>query len=210
MNTHPNITIIDYGAGNLTSIVNMLRKIGYASKISKSPEDIRNADKLILPGVGHFDYGMQKLNESGLVEVLNEEVLVKKKPILGICLGVQLLTEGSDEGSAPGLGWVKGRTVQFDRSRLSEEEKIPHMGWTDLHNYKSEGLLSGMHDHPRFYFVHSFHLQLENPSDVLATAMYGYEFAVGIEHENILGVQFHPEKSHRFGMKLFENYLTLY
>lgn len=203
-----NIAIIDYGAGNLNSIKNMLRKVGYESYISNEINKIREADKLILPGVGHFDYGMMKLNESGLLDVLNEEVLVNKKPILGICLGAQLLTEGSDEGNASGLGWIKGRTVKFNQSHLSENEKIPHMGWTDLFNYKKDGLLENMHDNPRFYFVHSYHLSLDNPKDTLATAFYGYEFPVAIEHENILGVQFHPEKSHKFGMKLFENYLT--
>ncbi|HNE66703.1 MAG TPA: imidazole glycerol phosphate synthase subunit HisH, partial [Saprospiraceae bacterium] len=123
------LTIIDYGVGNLLSIHNMFKRIGVDAAISSDKNDIAKADKLILPGVGHFDYGMQRLRASGLVDVLNEQVLDRKVPILGICLGVQLLTQGSDEGSEPGLGWINGRTVAFDRLRLGKEQKIPHMGW---------------------------------------------------------------------------------
>ncbi|MBW7840882.1 MAG: imidazole glycerol phosphate synthase subunit HisH [Chitinophagaceae bacterium] len=204
------ITIIDYGVGNLRSIQNMLKKIGIDVKISGRAEDIQSAEKLILPGVGHFDYGMQHLCESGLVGILNDEVLIKKKPILGICLGVQLLTQSSEEGNEKGLGWIKGKTVAFDRNRLSSGQKIPHMGWAEINAYVQSKLFTAMYDDPRFYFVHSYHLQLDYPEDVLAQAHYGYDFAAGIEHENIVGVQFHPEKSHKFGMKLLENFVKYY
>jgi glutamine amidotransferase len=200
------ITIIDYNTGNLESIKNMLKKIGVASEISNNPDTIASADKLILPGVGHFDYGMQQLNNSGLVPILNKKVLVDKTPILGICLGVQLFTENSEEGAEKGLGWIKGKTIAFDKTKLAINQKIPHMGWTDVVNYNQSKLFENMHEEPRFYFVHAFHLALENKNDALVTANYGYEFVAGIEHDNILGVQFHPEKSHKYGMKFLENY----
>ncbi|HTN06106.1 imidazole glycerol phosphate synthase subunit HisH [Agriterribacter sp.] len=204
------LTIIDYGVGNLSSIKNMLKKIGVDSIISNKTDDLINADKLILPGVGHFDYGIQHLHESGLMDPLNDKVLQHKTPILGICLGVQLLTQSSEEGKEKGLGWIKGRTVAFDKPKLDGNHKIPHMGWIDIKGFENSKLFTGMYDEPRFYFVHSYHLQLDNPADVLATANYGYNFAIGIEHENILGVQFHPEKSHKYGMKLLENFVKYY
>jgi imidazole glycerol-phosphate synthase subunit HisH len=205
------LTIIDYKAGNLSSIKNMLKKIGVPSRISSNIEDIETATKLILPGVGHFDYGMQSLHNSGLVPTLNQRVLDTKVPILGICLGVQLLTQGSQEGGVePGLGWVQGKTVAFDQTKLSQQHKIPNMGWLDVNNYQQSKLFENMHDEPRFYFVHSYHLELSNAADTLVTANYGYNYAAGIEHQNILGVQFHPEKSHKYGMKLLENFVKNY
>lgn len=204
------LAIIDYGVGNLSSIKNMLKKIGVESIISNKAEDIIIADKLILPGVGHFDYGMQQLHLSGLMDALNEKVLQNKTPLLGICLGVQLLTESSEEGKEKGLGWIKGDTVAFDKTKLNADHKIPHTGWTDIKCFEQSKLFTGMYTEPRFYFVHSYHLLLGNAEDVLATANYGYDFTVGIEHENILGVQFHPEKSHKYGMKLLENFVKYY
>lgn len=204
------IAIVDYSVGNLSSIQNMLKKIRADSIITNKAQDLINADKLILPGVGHFDSGMQHLRRTGLIDILDNEVLIKKKPILGVCLGVQLLTQGSEEGKEKGLGWIKGKTVIFDKSRLGAIHKIPHMGWEDITNFENSKLFWGMYDEPRFYFVHSYHLQLDNAVDVLAYANYGYDFAVGIEHANILGVQFHPEKSHKFGMKLLENFVKYY
>lgn len=204
------ITIIDYGVGNLSSIKNMLKRIGVAAEITNDVAAIEKAEKLILPGVGHFNYGMEQLHKSGLVGLLNEKVLEKKVPILGICLGVQLLTQSSEEGTAAGLGWIAGKTIAFEKTKLQSNQKIPHMGWSDLSNYQQSKLFTNMPDEPRFYFVHSYHLALENSADVLVTANYGYQFAAGIEHENILGVQFHPEKSHKFGMKLLENFVQFY
>lgn len=204
------ITIIDYGVGNLSSIKNMLKRIGVAAEITNDVAAIEKAEKLILPGVGHFNYGMEQLHKSGLVSILNEKVLEKKVPILGICLGVQLLTQSSEEGTAAGLGWIAGKTIAFDKTQLQSNQKIPHMGWSEVSNYQQSKLFTNMPDEPRFYFVHSYHLALENSADVLVTANYGYQFAAGIEHENILGVQFHPEKSHKFGMKLLENFALYY
>jgi glutamine amidotransferase len=203
-------TIIDYNTGNLGSIRNMLKRLGVASQITNDKQAIENAEKLILPGVGHFDYGMQQLNDSGLIPLLNKKVLEDKTPILGICLGVQLLTESSEEGLTKGLGWIKGKTVAFNKTKLASNQKVPNMGWTEVANYNQSKLFENMHEEPRFYFVHSFHLQLENKNDYLVTAKYGYDFAAGIEHENILGVQFHPEKSHKYGMKFLENFVKNY
>ncbi len=204
------ITIIDYNTGNLGSIKNMLKRLGKASQITNDINLIENSDKLILPGVGHFDYGMQQLNKSGLIPILNKKVLIDKIPILGICLGVQLLTEDSEEGVEKGLGWIKGKTILFDKSKLASNQKIPNMGWADIKNYQQSKLFDNMFEEPRFYFVHSYHLSLENVGDSLVTSTYGYDFSAGIEHDNILGVQFHPEKSHKYGMKLLENFANNY
>ncbi|HAN39762.1 MAG TPA: imidazole glycerol phosphate synthase subunit HisH [Chitinophagaceae bacterium] len=204
------VVIIDYKAGNVGSIQNMLKRIGINSTITSDIQAIENASKLILPGVGHFDYGMHQLHASGLVPLLTQKVLQQHTPILGICLGVQLFTEGSEEGVEKGLGWIKGRTVAFDRSQLLPKQKVPHMGWATVADYQHSKLFEGMPADPRFYFVHSYHLQLEQAADCLVKAHYGYDFAAGIEHGNILGVQFHPEKSHKFGMKLLHNFINNY
>ena len=204
------ITIVDYGVGNLASIRNMLKKIGVDALISSRKEDILAADKLILPGVGAFDTCAEKLEQSGLLETLNEKVINQKTPVLGVCVGMQLLTEGSEEGKLPGLGWIKGRIVKFQKDKLPSSYKIPHMGWREVKLNKHSKLFSGMFDEPRFYFVHSYHPQLDNAADALVTADYGYSFVAGMEHENIMGVQFHPEKSHKFGMKLLENFVKYY
>lgn len=204
------ITIIDYGVGNLLSIKNMFKRIGIDAQISTSINDIEQAEKLILPGVGHFDYGMKSLQNNDFVTVLNQKVLINKTPILGICLGVQLFTENSEEGKEKGLGWIKGNTIAFDKTKLSVNQKIPHMGWCDVNDFAQSKLFTDMYDEPRFYFVHSYHLQLQNENDCLATATYAYNFSAGVEHDNIVGVQFHPEKSHKYGMKLLENFVKYY
>lgn len=204
------IVIIDYNTGNIGSIKNMLKRLGVPSVITKETAVIENAEKLILPGVGHFDYGMKNLKTSGLIDVLNKKVLVDKTPILGICLGAQLLTEGSEEGIEKGLGWIKGKTVAFDKTKLATNQKVPHMGWTNVANYHQSKLFENILDEPRFYFVHSYHLSIENKSNCMVTANYGYEFVAGVEHENILGTQFHPEKSHKYGMKILENFVKNY
>lgn len=200
------ITIVDYGAGNIGSIQNMIRKIGGMAIVSSKEEDILNAEKLILPGVGSFDYGMRQLNESGLISALNKKVLEEKVPILGICLGVQLFTKGSEEGDLPGLSWFDAETVKFNIP--SEQKlKVPHMGWNEIVKKKDSMLLEDMYSDPRFYFVHTYHLKCNILSDVLTETIYGYNFVSALEKENIVGVQFHPEKSHKFGMKIFNNFI---
>jgi glutamine amidotransferase len=202
--------IINYGAGNLLSVKNMLKRAGTGEVIiSNRPEEIAKADKLILPGVGHFDYGMQKLKESGLIPLLEQKVLHDKAPILGICLGAQLMTQSSEEGSVNGLGWVRGKTIAFDRSKLPEGYKVPHMGWNEVLEKKQTPLFQNMPENPRFYFVHSYHLEMEDQSDVWLSTEYGYEFCAAYQHENIYACQFHPEKSHKFGMQLMKNFIEL-
>jgi glutamine amidotransferase len=203
------IHIIDYGVGNLASIQNMVKRAGGKSLISSEPNDIEAAEKIILPGVGAFDTCAEKLRNSGLIETLRERIVERKIPVLGICVGLQLMMSGSEEGKLPGLGWIKGRVVRFDETRLPADHKVPHMGWSDIKVCKQSKFFDGMYSDPRFYFVHAYHPKVENPDDVLVTAEYGYAFAAGVEHENIAGVQFHPEKSHKFGMKLMENFLNL-
>jgi glutamine amidotransferase len=197
------LIIIDYKIGNLLSVQNMFKYLGINSRISNSIEDIRNADKLILPGVGHFKTGMENLNHSNVLETLSKEVLIKKKPILGICLGMQLMTKYSEEGDCNGLGWIDATTRKF---QISDTLKVPHMGWNDVHYKKDSKLTEDFSADPRYYFVHSYHVQCNQEADVLGTTNYGYEFVAAFQHENIYGVQFHPEKSHKYGMELLRNF----
>ena len=200
------VTIVDYGVGNLASIQNMLKRIGVESVISATEKELMDASKLILPGVGAFDTCAEKLKQSGLLETLHKKVVVDKTPVLGICVGMQLLLEGSEEGELPGLGWIKGKNVRFKQSQLPAGFKVPHMGWADVTLAKESKLFYRMHEEPRFYFVHSYHPELTDSADALLYAEYGYRFVAGTEHKNIMGVQFHPEKSHTFGMKFLENF----
>jgi len=202
------IIIIDYGLGNPRSIQNMLRRAGFKADISKNPDSLRAASKLILPGVGHFRFGMESLHKLGLVDVLNERVLDVRVPILGICLGAQFLGRRSEEGECSGLNWVPMDTVRFDRSRMRHGEKVPHMGWTET-SYTECGLFHGMRGAQRFYYVHSYHFHCDDPGTVMCTAEHGYRFASGIASGNILGVQFHPEKSHVYGQQLLKNFASI-
>jgi glutamine amidotransferase len=199
------IVIINYGVGNLGSILNMLKKIGVPAKISSCQQDIMEAAGLILPGVGAFDTGMTKLEESGYLAVLNEKVLQQKTSVLGICLGMQMLSRKSEEGVLPGLGWIDAETVRFP-SGESDSLKIPHMGWNELMPQRDLLLMRGFEGENRFYFVHSYHVVCKNGEDVLATTHYGNDFCSVVQHGNIMGTQFHPEKSHKFGMQLLKNF----
>lgn len=199
------IVIVDYQMGNIGSILNMLKKIGAAGTISSDPGEIRKADRLILPGVGAFDQGMANLARLGLIPVLNELAMDGKRPVLGICLGMQLMTNSSEEGKAAGLGWIAARTVRF-RHDPSLNLKVPHMGWNSVMQKKESPLLAGMFAEPRFYFVHSYHAVCNDAGDILTSTTYGYDFTSAFQHGNVIGVQFHPEKSHKFGMKLLKNF----
>jgi|SRR5579863_9041196 len=202
------IAIINYGLGNLTSIRNMCRRIGVEAEITADPAVIGSADRLILPGVGHFRKGMENLHESGLKRLLDRLVLEEKRPILGICLGAQLMTGHSEEGDTAGLGWVDADTVRFRDGALNGL-KVPHMGWREIKVAGENLLWAGLPEEPRFYFVHSYHFEFRQPAEVTATALYGYEFACAFRKDNIYGTQFHPEKSHKFGMKVLENFAAL-
>lgn len=199
------IVIVDYGMGNVGSIRNMLKRTGVNSEVSSNRDIIEAAQMLILPGVGAFDSGMRRLQELSLLPLLNHKVLQKKTPVLGICLGMQLLTNGSEEGNLPGLGWIDANTVRFRLSATSPL-KTPHMGWNYVEPVGMPSIWEEL-SRPRYYFVHSYHVQCNREQDVLATANYGGEFTAAIGRENIIGVQFHPEKSHRFGMTLLQNIL---
>ena len=202
------IAIVDYGVGNLKSVQNMLRAAGIDAVVSKEPDVLRKASKLLLPGVGHFRFGMESLRSFGLIDVLNDLVLDGRKPILGICLGAQLLGRHSAEGDSAGLNWIPMETVAFDRTRLSNGERVPHIGWTDT-SHTNCRLFAGLGDDARFYYVHSFHLRCDDPSMVICTATHGYSFAAGVAHRNVFGVQFHPEKSHVFGRRVLENFAAM-
>lgn len=204
------ITIVDYGLGNLGSVANMLKKVGVAARISADPAELRDSAALILPGVGHFDAGMRNLRERGLFAVLDGLVRQEKKPVLGICLGMQLLARGSEEGSLPGFGWLDADVVKLDPTAGAGASgarlAIPHMGWNEVVPSDPElfaGLPAG---EARFYFVHSFFMRCDHPEDVAATTTYGAPFTSAVHRGNVWGTQFHPEKSHRFGMRLLENY----
>ncbi len=206
------ITILNLNMGNVGSIPNMLGRIGCKSIVSSEPEEIERAAKLILPGVGSFDAAMKQLQALDLLSILNKKALEEKIPILGICLGMQLLTDGSEEGVLPGLGWIPGQVVRFRFEKTSDLElKIPHMGWNHLQRNPSIPILSGYDTDPRFYFVHSYHLAPDSLDALThrANASYGYEFPAVVQRGNIFGVQFHPEKSHRYGLKLLENFASL-
>lgn len=200
------ITIIDYGAGNIKSIKNMLKKIGVQSQISSDKDVIEQAEKLILPGVGHFDYGMKSIEESGLIDTLNKKVLTNKTPILGICLGAQLLGNQSEEGDIKGLGWINMDIVKFLPEQLPSDLKIPHMGWNYTEKAKESKLLTNIEELSRYYFVHTYYMRVNNSQDTLLNTNYGFDFVSAVEKENIYGVQFHPEKSHKYGMELLRNF----
>lgn len=202
------IAIIDYGCGNLGSIKNMIRKVGGEAIITSDSVQIKQAKKIILPGVGSFDTGMNSLKKSGFIDVLNEKALIEKVPVLGICLGMQLMTKGSEEGIEPGLGWFDAQTIKFKFEKDSKN-KIPNMGWKYVHQQKPSAYFKDMYEDPRFYFVHSYYVQSNIKEDILTLTSYGNEYVSGFEKDNLCGVQFHPEKSHKYGMKLFSNFLSI-
>jgi len=200
------IVILDYGVGNVGAVANMLRKVGARTRVSASPADIEAADKLILPGVGHFDNGMRKLHDSGLVPLLTQQALHRAKPVLGICLGMQMMTRASEEGSTPGLGWIDATT---QRLPTMAGLRIPHMGWNTVRRENGAALFGADGETERFYFVHSYAVRLAESRHAAATCGYGVDFAAAFEAANLFGVQFHPEKSHVFGMALFKRFAAL-
>ena len=202
------IAVIDYGIGNLGSVLNMFRKIGVDQVIAtRDKNEIRKADKLLLPGVGAFDAGMERLEESGLIPVLTERVLKDQVPVLGICLGMQMLSRRSEEGIRPGLGWLAADTLRLDVTK-SPDLRVPHMGWERIKVHKPNPLIVPDNAH-RFYFVHSYHVRCDDRSDVIATCSFGEDFDCVIAHGNIYGAQFHPEKSLRYGMQFLANFASI-
>lgn len=202
------ITIVNYGSGNIRAITNILTRLGVAFTIAGSPPELESATRILLPGVGAFDHAMGRLEQSGLRRVLDVLVLERKIPVLGICVGMQILGASSEEGRLPGLGWVKGVVKKFDISKAPGGNRmhLPHMGWNDVEPIRKHHLFEGLEENARFYFLHSYYFHCVSENDMLARSEYGGPFACAISHENILGVQFHPEKSHRFGIRLLKNF----
>jgi glutamine amidotransferase len=204
----PDISIIDCGIGNIRSVQRMCEAVDGNARIIQSPDEIATARKLILPGVGAFDAGMRALRDGGWIDALNHAVLDRRIPILGICLGMQMLCRGSEEGVLPGLGWMAADVVPIDRGEQTHL-KLPHMGWNLVMATRPNALLPMDGEERRFYFVHRFRALCDSPDDVLATAHYGTEFTCAIHRDNIFGMQFHPEKSHRFGKDVMQRFLAL-
>ena len=202
------ILIIDYGMGNLGSVLNMFKKIGVKAKISSDLKEINEAKKILLPGVGSFDTAMKKINESGLLDVLNKKALIDKIPILGICLGMQLMTNSSEEGKLPGLGWIDAETINF-KNTIQKKLKIPHMGWNTCSIVQENELVKNYEDEIKFYFVHSYYVKVNNEKNSLMKTNYDLEFDSAIIKNNLFGAQFHPEKSHKFGMNFFKNFAKI-
>ena len=202
------IVIVDHGMGNLGSVANMLRRIGAPGVRSADREVIAKADKLVLAGIGAFDGAAARLADLGLVDVLNDVVLDRRVPTLGVCLGMQLMARTSEEGAQAGLGWLDADVRRFSFP-ADDRLPVPHMGWQEVHPTKASPLFDAADLPPRFYFSHAYHLVCRDPQDVAATTTYGYEFAAAVHRGNILGTQFHPEKSHVFGMEVYRRFVRL-
>ncbi len=203
------ITIIDYGVGNIFAFQNVYKRLDIPTKIAKSREDLMDVQKLILPGVGSFDYAMNLLNSSGMREKLDELVLEKKTPVIGICVGMQMMGNRSDEGKLEGLKWIDGDILKFDEKLIQHRTKLPHMGWNDVIPVRNHPLFSGFEKEVIFYFLHSFYFKCNIPTDSIAISDYGVSFSSAVCKDNIYGIQFHPEKSHQYGEKLLYNFAKL-
>lgn len=203
------ITIIDYGVGNIKAFYNIFSKLSVNVKIAQKPEDLINASKLILPGVGHFDYAMKRFSESGMLNVVDEMVMNHNMPILGICVGMQMLAKTSEEGVMPGLGWINATVKKIDTNFLTQTTRLPHMGWNDVSVKTKNPLLKNLEFNSRFYFLHSYYFETNIASDSIAFSNYGKEFTCVVNHKNIYGVQFHPEKSHHYGVQLLNNFANI-
>ena len=203
------ITLIDYGVGNIFAFQNVYKRLNIPTKIAKRNEDLANAKKLILPGVGSFDYAMAQLNASGMREKLDELVLEKKVPVIGICVGMQMMGNRSDEGKLEGLKWIDSEILKFDQNLIQQRTKLPHMGWNNVAPINNHPLFIGLEKEAIFYFLHSFYFKCKNETESIAVSNYGISFSSAVHRENIYGIQFHPEKSHQYGEKLLHNFANL-
>jgi glutamine amidotransferase len=200
------ISIIDYGLGNIQAIINVYNRLNIKAKTVRSASELEECSKLILPGVGSFDHAMEKFNNSGMRDSIEQLVIEKETPILGICVGMQMLANSSEEGKLSGLGWIDGEVKKFDKSSMLINNNLPHMGWNSVTPKTDEELFKEMQENISFYFLHSYFFQCNKGSNIIGTSHYGYEFSSAIKNKNIMGVQFHPEKSHHFGVQLLKNY----
>jgi len=203
------IAIVDYGLGNVHAFANIYKRLDIPVILARNATDLGGASHIILPGVGAFDWAMTRLNNSGMYDVLDELVLRQRKPVLGVCVGMQIMARSSDEGQAEGLGWFEASVNRFDDSKFDGRTHLPHMGWNDVEPISTEGLFGGLGDGARFYFLHSYYFAPNDVKDVLATTLYGDRFVCAVRRDNIYGVQFHPEKSHGWGMQLLKNFAEL-
>lgn len=203
------ITIVDYGSGNIEAFKNIYKKLNIGCEVATTPEEILTAKKLVLPGVGAFDETMRILRDSGMVDALNKQVLENKVPVIGICVGMQILSKKSDEGELDGLGWIDAEVKKFDVSKLTQKPHLPHMGWNTFQTEKESPILGDLKPAKGFYFLHTYYFSCHNEADILASTVYGDRYTSAVNHENIFGVQFHPEKSHSNGVQLLKNFANL-
>jgi len=203
------ITIVNYGLGNISAFANVYKRLNIPVTIATHKEELQGASKIILPGVGAFDHAMTLLNNSGMRETLDELVLEKKIPVIGICVGMQILAKSSDEGILPGLGWIDGEVKKFDASLIKHKTRLPHMGWNTINPIDSSNLLHGFNERSRFYFLHSYYFKCNDIRNEIANTEYGIKYSSAVQKENIYGVQFHPEKSHENGIQLLNNFANL-
>ena len=203
------LTIVDYGGGNIFAFQNVYKRLNIPTKVAKNIEDLADVDKLILPGVGNFDYAMNQLNNSGFRDRLDELVLIKKVPVLGICVGMQMMANDSEEGKLKGLGWIDASVKKFDPNKIDYHTKLPHMGWNDVNSVRHNKLFKGLEKNSIFYFLHSYYFSCNNKNQIISSSEYGIKFTSSVQHENIYGIQFHPEKSHSYGENLLYNFAKL-
>lgn len=203
------ITLIGYGLGNIKAFKTVYTRLNIPVTVATKPEELEKATKIILPGVGSFDYAMNLLSRSGLREALDEAVVHRKVPILGVCVGMQMMADSSEEGKLPGLGWIKGTVKRFDESKLEQKTHLPHMGWNDVYPDGDSPLFNGLSQGARFYFLHSYYVEPAQPGDSIAESEYGIRFSCAVNSGNVYGAQFHPEKSHHFGLALLKNFSEL-
>jgi len=203
------ITILDYGSGNINALKNIYERLNIPFEFANTKEQILKADHIILPGVGAFDETISTLHENGFIDVLNKKVWDEKIPILGICVGMQMLSDSSEEGLLKGLSWIPGKVKKFDKNLIPDKPKIPHLGWNSIVTIRERPLFKGIDPEMGFYFVHSYYYECADEASVIAKTDYGKAFHSAVNHENIYGVQFHPEKSHDNGIQLLKNFANL-
>lgn len=203
------IAIVDYGSGNIQAIKNIYKKLKVDCIFASKPEHLDGIDKIILPGVGAFDEAIQQLTNSGMKDILTQKVIQESTPVLGVCVGMQIMAKSSDEGNLEGLGWFDAEVKKFDESTINFKPKLPHMGWNELVPNKSHPILNNIDMDKGFYFLHSFYFQCNDENDILAKAHYGSNFHCAVQKNNVFGFQFHPEKSHTNGINLFQNFAEL-
>lgn len=201
------VTLVNYGLGNIQAFAHIYQRLNIPVSVAETAEKLAQAEKIVLPGVGAFDWAMKRLNESGLRDTLDELVIRKRVPVLGVCVGMQMMAYRSEEGKSPGLGWINAEVVRFDPAHIGDAP-LPHMGWNDVWPTATDNIFRGI-DAPRYYFLHSYFIAPRHPADLLATARYGSEFAAAVRSDHVFGTQFHPEKSHQWGIDLLRNFAEL-